>query len=183
MEMKWKRKGTETVFVAVCAVVLIASYGIGLCIREIRFRRAAVVPAAGEVQKTSVTNEEIANPPVRRPMSEGPVSSSDRGFAGEERPGFGEGGPDRMGRFDDMSEEERAQMRERFSGGRRGGDRFENLSEEERAQMEERRRQMRERMENMSEEEREEFRAQMRDRFGGRRRGAGDPNSERQENN
>ena len=58
---------------AVCAVVLIASYGIGLCIRELRFRRAATVPTQGEVQKTIVTNEEATNPPVRRPMSAEPV--------------------------------------------------------------------------------------------------------------
>ena len=83
----------------------------------------------------------------------------------------------RMGeRLEGMSEEERkeaiAQMRERFGGRRRGGGmrgRFENMSEEERARMEEERRQMRERFENMSEEEREAYRAQMRERFGGRR--------------
>ncbi len=83
----------------------------------------------------------------------------------------------RMGeRFEGMSDEERqaaiAQMRERFGGRRREGGmrgRFENMSEEERARMEEERRQMRERFENMSEEEREAYRAQMRERFGGRR--------------
>ena len=181
MKMKWKRKGTETVFVAVCTVVLIASYGIGLCVREIRFRRAVAAPITSEIQKASATNEEVTNPPVGMPMSEGPVPGNDREFDGEERPGFRENRPDRMGRFEDMSEEERSQMHERFPGGRRGGGRFENLSDEEIAEMEERRRQMRERMENMTEEERAEFRAQMRERFGGRRR-AGGTDSERQEN-
>jgi hypothetical protein len=50
------------------------------------------------------------------------------------------------------------------SGERRGG--FRNLSEEERARM-------RERFQNMSEEEREKFRAEMRQRFGGRGRRLG----------
>jgi hypothetical protein len=48
-----------------------------------------------------------------------------------------------------------------------------NISPEERAGSEEGRRGMRERLENMSEEEREEFRAQMRERFAGRRREGG----------
>lgn len=179
--MKWKRSGTETVFAAVCAVVLIAAYGIGLCVREMRFRRAVTVPKTSEIQKTTVTNEEVTNPPVRRATLGPPIQDNDSSLSGEERPGLREERPDRMERFGDMSEEERAQMRERFAGRRRGGGRFENLSEEERAELEERRRQMRERMENMSEEERAEFRAQMRERFGGGRRSGG-PDSERQEN-
>ncbi len=48
-----------------------------------------------------------------------------------------------------------------------------NISPEERAGSEEGRRGMRERLENMSEEEREQFRAQMRERFAGRRREGG----------
>jgi DNA anti-recombination protein RmuC len=73
-----------------------------------------------------------------------------------------------------MSEQEkeefRAQMRKR-SGGRRpqGDDRSRNLSEEERARLKEQRESMRQRFENMSEEEKEEFSAQMRERSGGRR--------------
>ncbi len=48
-----------------------------------------------------------------------------------------------------------------------------NLSPEDRAGLEEGRRGMRERLENMSEEEREQFRAQMRERFAGRRQEGG----------
>jgi uncharacterized membrane protein len=56
------------------------------------------------------------------------------------------------------------------SGGMdRGGD----LSPEERTGLVEQRAVMRERFENMTEEEREEFKAKMRDRFGGRRRDMG----------
>ncbi len=63
-----------------------------------------------------------------------------------------------------MSDEERAQMRERMGSRRRGGgDRMQNMSEEERAQM-------RARFENMSDEER----AQMRERMMGGRRPRGD---------
>jgi hypothetical protein len=85
-------------------------------------------------------------------------------------------------RFANMSDEERAQMRERFGGRRRGGgERFQNLSEEERAQMEERRRQMMERFQNMSEEERAAFRAERRGRTGGRRPRGDGQDSGRQE--
>jgi len=180
---------TTTIFVTVWAAVLFASFIIGICIREVRFKRAGVESKAdtkpqvsSEVQAPSKTDQlvkELEELAPRRPMSgpggpggaEGPRNRSPEG-----RAGFGGDRMARMGeRFANMSEEERkeaiAQMRER-AGGRRGGGmggRFENMSEEERAKMEEERRQMRERFENMSEEEREEFRAQMRERFGGRR--------------
>ena len=64
--------------------------------------------------------------------------------------------------FGGLSEEERAQMRERWQ----------NMSDEEREQERERRRaemqQIREKMKNMSEEEREKYMAEMRQRFGDR---------------
>src|SRR4030042_2409482 len=61
-----------------------------------------------------------------------------------------------------------------FGGMDTGGD----LSPEERTALVERRAGMRERFENMTEEEREAFRAQMRERFGGRRREMGPQLSE-----
>lgn len=76
------------------------------------------------------------------------------------------GGPPRGG-FGGLSPEERAEMREQIMGRRQ---RFESMSPEERAEMRERFMMMRERFESMSPEEREEARAQMRERFGGRRR-------------
>jgi hypothetical protein len=180
---------TTTIFVTVWASVLFASFVIGICIREIRFKLAGVESKAdtkpqvsSKVQVPSQTDQlvkELEELTPRRPMS-GPGGvggvGGPRNRSGEGGAGFG---GDRMAgmrdRFANMSEEERqaaiAQMRER-TGGRRGGGmrgRFENMSEEERARMEEERRQMRERFENMSEEEREEFRAQMRERSGGRR--------------
>ena len=184
-----KHSGTTTIFVTVWAAVLFASFVIGICIREVRFQRAGVeskaeteLQVSSEVQVPSKTDplvKELEGLAPRGPMS-GPGGA--RGAEGprnrspEDRAGFGGGRMAGMGeRFANMSEEERkeaiAQMRER-SGGRRGGGmrgRSENMSEEERAKMEEERSQMRDRFENMSEEEREEFRAQMRERFGGRR--------------
>jgi len=181
-----KRSGTTLIFVIVWAAVLFASYVTGICIKEVRFNRAkvesttAIEPeTSSDVQVPSQTEQLVKELAQRSPMS-GPRGSGGPGGAEgprnrspEDRAGFG---GDRMAgmreRFEGMSEEERreaiAQMRgRRREGGMRG--RFENMSEEERAKMEEERRQMRERFENMSEEEREAFRAQMRERFGGRR--------------
>ncbi len=183
-----KHSGTTTIFVTVWAAVLFASFVMGICIREVRFQRARVKSKANtepeinsEVQVPGKTDQLVKELAQRKPMpgpggprgpggSEGPRNRSP-----EDRAGFGEGRGNMRDRFANMSEEERAQMRERSGGRRRGGGmggmrgRSENMSEEERARMEEERRQMREKMENMSEEEREEFRAQMRERSGGRR--------------
>ncbi len=203
-----KHSGTTKIFVIVWASVLFASYVTGKCIKEVRFKRAGIASQAvtepevsSEVQKPDATDKLVSELAKRKPIPASGSGGPERRTSPEDRAGFGE---DRMARmrerFEGMSEEERqedrAQMRERFGGRRREGGmrgRFENMSEEERAKMEEERRQMRERMENMSEEEREEFRAQMRERFGGRRppgdgQGGGEggrrrPGGRRQENN
>jgi hypothetical protein len=114
-----KNSGTTIVFVIVCIVILLASYGIGLCIREVRFQHAAVaskadaqtpvVQVSTEVQKPSnavqPVNEpaKVAQAPEERPA---PAANEDRA-------------PMPFGR---LSEEERAKMR----------DRWQNMSEEER---------------------------------------------------
>ncbi len=206
-----KRSGTTLIFVIVWAAVLFASYVTGICIREVRFKRAkvesttAIEPeTSSDVQVPSQTEQLVKELAQRRPMSGPGGAEGPRNRSPEDRAGAG---GDRMAgmreRFEGMSEEERqkaiAQMRERFGGRRREGGmrgRFENMSEEERAKMEEERTQMRERFENMSEEEREAFGAQMRERFGrrrpqgdgqggegGRRRPGGRSDTERQENN
>jgi hypothetical protein len=72
-------------------------------------------------------------------------------------------------------ESKRAQVRQ-MPG--EGMDRNSDLSPEARAALVEQRSGMRERFENMSDEEREKFRAQMRERFGGRQRDAGPQLSE-----
>jgi len=203
-----KHSGTTKIFVIVWASVLFASYVTGICIKEVRFKRAGIESKAesepevsSEVQRPSEADKLVSELAQRRPIPASGSGGPQRRPSPEDRTGFGGDRMARMGeRFEGMSEEERqeamAQMRERFGGRRREGGmrgRFENMSEEERAKMEEERRQMRERMENMSEEEREEFRAQMRERFGGRRppgdgQGGGEggrrrPGGRRQENN
>ena len=202
-----KHSETTKIFVIVWASVLFASYVTGKCIKEVRFHYAKVESKADtepkviiEVQKPSETDKLVKELAEKSPMS-GPGGAERPGnLSPEGRAGAGGERMARMGeRFEGMSEEERqaaiAQMRERFGGRRREGGmrgRSENMSEEDRARMEEERRQMRERFENMSEEEREAYRAQMRERFGGRRpQGDGQggeggrrrPGGRRQENN
>ncbi|MHC4172043.1 MAG: hypothetical protein ACYTBX_06855 [Planctomycetota bacterium] len=200
-----KQSGTTTVFAVVCVAVLLGAWGIGLCIRQVRFRHAGIQSKAGanpkmiaEIQKPGDAREPERDRakmaqirPERRPMPDregGPAQR--RGEGREGMPMFQMLPPEEAAklreRWPNMSEEERekftAQMLERW----------ENMSEEEREQARERRsaemRQRRERLEYMSEEEREEFRAQMRERFGGRRpRGGGEggrrrPGARRREN-
>lgn len=156
-----KNKGLTTIFVIICVAVLFAAYGIGLCIKEVRFQHAA---AALKANSQPLVSTEIQKPvsavePVKEPSEDVNVQASS-----EERPA-----PDNEGRmrFGGLSEEERAQMR----------DRFQNMSDEERQQEREKRRAemeaMRTKMENMSEEEREQFRNEMRQRFGGDRQPSG----------
>jgi len=77
------------------------------------------------------------------------------------------------------SELERDREQAKRMPGSGGMDRGTDLSSpEDRAAMVEQREGMRERFENMTEEEQEAFRAQMRDRFGGRRRDTGPQLSE-----
>ncbi len=201
-----KRSGTTLVFVIVWAAVLFGAFVVGVCVKEVRFHYAKVESKAdtepkvsSEVQKPSETDELVKELAAKSPMPSPGMAERPDNFSPGEMPGFGEGRGNMRERLEGMSDEERqkaiAQMRERFSGRRRGGGmrgRFENMSEEERARMEEERRRMMERFENMSEEEREAYRAQMRERFGGRRpQGDGQggeggrrrPGSRRQENN
>ena len=166
-----KHSGTTKIFVIVWASVLFASYVTGICIKEVRFKRAGVASQAViepevsiEVQKPSETDPLVQELAQRSPMSGPGGAERPRNRSPEDRAGAGEGRGNMRERFANMSEEERAQMRERFGGRRREGGmggRFENMSEEERAKMEEERRQMRERMENMSEEERAKMREEM----------------------
>lgn len=124
-----KRSGTtETTFVLVCAAVLLAAYGIGLGIREIRFKDAREKIAASQANKPTT-------PVVRQtPDSEstgtggwgaGPDATFNRRSRGTED-GMGETGR----RFGNMSEEDISQFRDRFSRrGRRGNEGFDNSSE------------------------------------------------------
>jgi len=152
-----KNSGTTIVFVIVCIVILLASYGIGLFIREVRFQYAAVASKADAQPQVIQVSTDVQKPsdtvqPANEPAEVTQAPSEARPMPGNEG---------RMP-FGGLSEEERAKMRERWQ----------NMSDEERAQEREKRRaemqQMRERMENMSDEEREQFRSEMRQRFGDR---------------
>ena len=172
-----KRSGMTIVFVLVCAIVLVGAYGLGVCIREYRFRRAATEPqAVAAVQKPAAAP---ATPNVAQRLAPVPVPGAempqDRPFPGD-RPGFG---GDRMAemrqRFENMSDEERqqamSQMRERFGGRRREG--MPQLSEEDREKMRAEMEDLRARWDSMSEEERQEAQAQMREKYGFAPRGFG----------
>jgi hypothetical protein len=152
-----KNSGTTIVFVIVCIVILLASYGIGLCIREARFQHAAVASKADAQPQVSQESTEVQKPSVTVQPANEPVEVTQA--PSEARPMPGNEG--RMP-FGGLSEEERAKMRQNWQ----------NMSDEERAQERERRRaemrQMREKMQNMSEEEREKYMAEMRQRFGDR---------------
>jgi len=174
-----KQSGTTTVFVVVCVAVLLGSWGIGLCIRQVRFRNAGIESKAGTEPQMSSE--------IRKPTGAGGPESKRAEmtqFRPERRPipgGEGRGGPfgdlseeereRRRERFENMSEEEkqeyRAQMRERIGGRQpQGDDRFGDLSEEERARLREEMEELRGRWEQMSEEEREEARSQINEKYG-----------------
>ncbi len=163
--MRWP--GTTITFILVCIALLLASYGIGLGIRGYRFRNAANQKSTpGETKKQTT---QAQTPPQRRampPVAPNEISGPEQRFSGRERPGdrTQDRGMGRREPFENMSEEEMSQMRERFGRRGRGGMGFENLSEEERAAMEERRRQRMERFQNMTEEERAQFRRERDDR-------------------
>jgi hypothetical protein len=165
-----KQSGMTIIFVIVCIAVLIGSWGIGLCIRQVRFRSAGIESKAGTEPEMSAEMQkpEDAGKPESKPAEMTQVRPEAGPMPGGEgrRP------------FGGLSQEEREKMRERW----------ENMSEEEREQEREKRMaemsKRREQLENMSEEEREKFRAEMREKFGGRRRQGGRrrPDAGRQEN-
>jgi len=165
----------------VCVAVLLGAWGIGLGIRHVRFRNAAIESQAATEPQLSANIQKPNG--VAEPKGEPAEMAQFRPEIGplppdeEKRPGGDLSEEEREAmkqRFENMSEQEKeefkAQMRER-TGGRRpqGGDRFRSLSEEERARLKQQRGSMKQRFENMSEQEKEEFRAQMRERSGGRR--------------
>jgi len=169
-----KRSGTTITFAIVCVAVLLASYGVGLGIREIRFRN---VEAQATVNKAGVPTNTLPQgqltPAARSPEAGRPdatIFGEGRNRGGTQEEGMSRRGRRGGGNFENLTEEERAQMRERSGRRGLGGMDLENLSEEERAAMEEQRQQMRERFQNMTDEERAQFRGSRGGR-GGRSRG------------
>jgi hypothetical protein len=184
-----KRSGLTIVFVLVCAIVLVGAYGLGVCIREYRFHKAAVAaPVAAELQKPA------AGTTAKMPPGARVARTSDANNPGG-RPTFRNGGMGGMRqRFQNMSEEERqqaiSQMRERFGGGRRRQG-MPQLSDEDRQKMRTEMEDLRSRWDSMSEEERQQAQEQFREKYGfaprgfgsrgfGGRRSRGEPNSPQQ---
>lgn len=159
-----KRSGTTIIFVIVCAVVLVAAYGIGIGIRKIRFQGTKTESKAVVESEKSDTKPETGRIETGQ-VSDSVADRSEPNLAAEE----GEQVAEQSANMPE-EEPEKSRARMRGFGGRRPGrdDRFQNLSEEERARIEEQRRQMREKWESMSEEERQEYRDQMRGRSGSR---------------
>ena len=204
---KMKKSGMTIVFVIVCIGVLVAAYGVGVCVRELRFYRARTGnEAVGKTDKpaTESQSEAVAQNPTLPSGDQGP----------EERPAFGEQGPEggpprpRMGfggpgmptreDFANMTDEEGraafAKMRDRFGGRQREGG--PQLSEEDRAKMREEYETLREKWPEMTDEEKQKVEAEFREKygyfrspdrrggrgFGGGRRPMGDGNGERPDN-
>ena len=166
------KKASTSISAIIAIVMLLAAFGVGFSVKQFRIHRAqkaAQAEPAREVKKPPVVSSAQPREDRRRPPGE--FGTPQRGERPDERTRDSE-------RFSNMSEDERRQaMRDRaerfgtrdgrgeMGGGRRPGG-FGGMSDEERQAM-------RERFENMTEEERQEFRDQMRQRFGGRRRGGG----------
>lgn len=182
------KKASTITSVVIAVVVLLASLGIGLCIREIRFQRAGVETKSENIQKLGDVNESKQERAQERPGPGPGGSDRQSALSPEERTGLVEERADMKKKFENMSDEEReqfrSQMRDRFGSKRREGG-FQNLSEEERAKFKEEMEKIRERWEEMSEEERQKAMAQMRERFGfAPRIGPGSrPGARRRENN
>ncbi|MBN2594741.1 MAG: hypothetical protein JXA81_14630 [Sedimentisphaerales bacterium] len=168
-----KKSGTTIIFVLVCIGVLVAAFAIGLCIRKIRLGNESVTTTAPEKSPRELARErEQAR---RMPGNEGTgrdseLSPEQRAALVEQRAGMRE-------RFENMTDEEReafrAQMRERFSGRRRDMGPQLQLSDEERAKMREEIDALREKWDQMSEAEREEARNQISEKYGFTPRGLG----------
>lgn len=180
-----KRSGTTIIFVIVWIAVLLGAYGIGLCVRQVRFRAAGTEPKTAQQTQVSpvIQKPSSASEPQREPAEMVQASPEMRPMFGPQGgPGQRLGGPrEGMAMFQMLPPEEAAELRERWPNmseeeretfRAQMAEKWENMSEGERQQAIERRQaemqERRARFENMSEEEREKFRAEMRDRFGGR---------------
>lgn len=170
-----KKSGTTVVFVLVCIGVLVAAFAIGICIRKIRLGNEPVTATAPEKSPGQLARErEQAR---RMPGSKGTRRNSE--LSPEQRTELVEQRAGMRERFENMTDEEReafrAQMRERFSGGRQGGGMAPQLqlSDEDRAKMREEIDALRENWDQMSEEEREEARNKISEKYGFSPRGLG----------
>lgn len=162
-----KKSGTTIVFVLVCVIVLVASYGIGLCIREVRFSGVKSESAvAANPEKPAGVPGSVQAQPGQTPGG----GANDR--AGNLPPDQRTALTDQRGgmrqRFQNMTDAERetfrAQMRDRFGGGRRGMG--SQLSDEDRAKMREELDALRAKWDQMSDEEKEKARSAFSEKYG-----------------
>lgn len=187
-----KQSGISRLFILTCVAVLLASYGVGLGVKKVRFAAAEKNVAAVETDKQQVKSETGDENTVAAKGS-GPTESSEEAAGGTseevtsgpdeevaarpERPGGrrtrGEGmmGGGMRERFQNMTEEERAEMRERFAARRgggegRGGGPFGQMSEEDRANFRAEMEELRARESEMSEDEQREAREAIFEKYG-----------------
>ena len=169
-----KQSGTTIVFVIVCIGVLLVAFGIGLCIREIRFSGAENKSAsAAKPEKTTGELKDRREQARQMPGIEG--MDRGRNLSPEERTALVEQRAGMRERFENMTDEEkeafRSQVRERFAGRRR--EMGPQLSEEDRAKMREEIDALRARWDQISEAEREEARNKISEKYGFTPRGLG----------
>jgi hypothetical protein len=170
-----KKSGTTIVFVIVCVGVLVAAFAIGICIRKIRFgaENESITTAPGKSAIELAREREQA----RRVQGTGEISKAGE-LSPEQRAELVQQRAGMRERFENMTEEEKekfkAQMRERFGGRRRGsmGPQLQ-LSEEDRAKLREEIDALREKWDQMSEAEREEARNKISEKYGFSPRGLG----------
>ena len=168
------KQASTIVSVIVAVVVLVAAFAVGLCVREIRFRRAGAGPENTQTQKQIIASQSQPDRPPAAPTFGPGGPGRERGPSAEQTSGTVDDRAAFRERFENMSDEERekfrSEMRDRFSGGGRrrggGGDMFQNLTEEQRTEMREQMEKLREQWEQMSEEERQQALTQMREKYG-----------------
>ena len=172
-----KKSGITILFVLVCIAVLVAAYGIGLWIKEMRLGGAKNESGAAAKSEKSAGELEGRQAQIRQMPGNEDVNRPDMNSP-EGRAALAEQRDAMRQRFENMTDEEReafrAQMRERF-GGRRRGDMGPGLqlTDEERTKMREEISALRERWDQMSEEEREQARNQISEKYGFTPRGLG----------
>ena len=170
-----KQSGKTILFVLVCIGVLVAAFGIGTWIKEIRFSgvknesetAAAPEKSPGELESSRAQARQMPGPGGEMDGG-GDLSPEQRTESGEQRAGMRD-------RFENMTEEERekfrTQMRDRFGGRQR--DAGPQLSEEDRTKMREEIEALMARSDEMSDEEREQARNQINEKYGITPRGSG----------
>lgn len=182
-----KHSGTAVVFVIAWVVMLLGAYGIGLCIREIRFHRMEIESKTSaeprishQVQKPSDTAKPAREPtemvqvtPDIKPMPDSkdwedfPAYLPEKSGKLKKDKGKTEEKQKKMSGED--KKELKDQMREIFGEKQEGAKKISpNISDEERARLKEQWKEVKKTWESMSEQEKEQFKDKRSERFDGR---------------